>query len=110
MSDWISDVFSSVLLFGEPAGLLEAVEAVTKVRRDHGDRSDRRHARLKYLVDEMGLPWCKARVEEHAGRRYAAPRSMPRFRIVDHMGWHPQGDGRWYLGIDRKSGGQGKSV
>src|SRR3546814_18450695 len=86
------------LLFVEPAGLLEAVEAVIKVQRDHGDRSDRRHARLKYLVDEMGLPWFKARVEAHAGRRCAAPRPTPPVRIVDHMGWLPPANGRSLYG------------
>lgn len=92
------------LLFVEPDGLLPAVEAVIKVQRDHGDRADRKHARLKYLLDEMGLPWFKARVEEHAGRTYDPPRRLPRFRIVDHLGWHPQGDGKWYLGVPVPSG------
>lgn len=92
------------LLFVEPEGLLDAVIAVIKVQRDFGDRTDRKRARLKYLLDDMGLPWFKAQVEAHAGRDYAPPRPMPRFRIVDHMGWHAQGDGRWYLGIPVESG------
>lgn len=95
---------ASPLLFVEPDGVLGAAEAIVTVQRDHGDRSDRKHARLKYTVDDMGLPAFKARVEEHAGRRYDEPRPMPRFRIVDHLGWHPQGDGNWYLGVPIPSG------
>ncbi|MGP1394462.1 MAG: NADPH-dependent assimilatory sulfite reductase hemoprotein subunit [Inquilinaceae bacterium] len=92
------------LLFVEPDGLVGAVEAIVKMQRDHGDRSDRRHARLKYLVDDRGLPWIKDTVERYAGRSYDPPRKMPRFRIVDHMGWHPQNDGTWYLGLPVASG------
>ena len=95
---------ASPLLFVEPDGLIGAVEAIVKVQRDRGDRSDRKHARLKYTIDDMGLPAFKAAVDAMAGRTYAPPRPMPRFRIVDHRGWHTQGDGRWYLGVPIPSG------
>ncbi len=92
------------LLFVEPEGLIPAIEAIVILQRDHGDRSDRRRARLKYVVDDRGLAWVRETVEAIAGRRYDDPRPMPRFRIVDHAGWHPQGDGRWYLGLPVASG------
>jgi sulfite reductase (ferredoxin) len=74
------------------------------VQRDNGDRADRKHARLKYLVDEKGLPWFKAQLEEQMGRALEAPRAMPRFRVLDHMGWHAQGDGKFYLGLPIANG------
>ncbi len=88
-----------------PPGELEAVaRAVILMQRDFGDRADRRHARLKYLVDDRGLPWIKATIERYYGQALRDPAPMPPFEVVDHMGWHPQGDGRWYLGIPVSSG------
>lgn len=92
------------LLFVEPEGLIPAVEAIVKLQRDHGNRSDRKQARLKYVVDKQGLPWMRETVETYAGRSFEDPRTLPPFRVKDHMGWHPQGDGRWYLGLPIASG------
>ncbi|MCH7932109.1 MAG: NADPH-dependent assimilatory sulfite reductase hemoprotein subunit [Proteobacteria bacterium] len=92
------------LVFVEPDGLVPAVEAVIKLQRDYGSRSERKHARLKYLVDDMGVEWIKAKLEEYFGAPLSGPRPMPEFKVVDHLGWHPQGDGRWYLGIPVSSG------
>jgi sulfite reductase (ferredoxin) len=95
---------ASPVVFVEPDDFVAAVEAVITLQRDHGDRSDRKHARLKYLVDERGLPWVKAEIERRVGKELADPRPMPPFEIVDHLGWHDQGDGRWYLGVPVPSG------
>jgi len=92
------------VVFVPPADLLDTVKAVITMQRDHGDRADRKHARLKYLVDEKGLDWVKAQIEERVGHPLEAARPMPRFRIVDHMGWHAQGDGRVYLGLPIANG------
>ncbi len=90
--------------FVAPEDLAEAAAAVVKLHRDHGDRSDRRHARLKYLIAERGETWAKAQLELYLGKPLEAPRAMPPFRVKDHLGWHEQGDGRLYLGIPVASG------
>ncbi|HYD98652.1 MAG TPA: NADPH-dependent assimilatory sulfite reductase hemoprotein subunit [Alphaproteobacteria bacterium] len=92
------------LFFVEPDSMLDAVEAVIKATRDTGDRSDRKHARLKYVVAEKGEAFFKAEVERHFGRALAAPRGHAPFTVPDHAGWHEQGDGRLYLGIVVDSG------
>jgi sulfite reductase (ferredoxin) len=92
------------VVFVPPEDLLAATRAVIEVQRDNGDRADRKHARLKYLVDEKGLPWFKAELEARMGRTLEAPRPMPRFRVLDHMGWHAQGDGKFYLGLPVANG------
>lgn len=92
------------LVFVEPDLLIPAVEAVIRLQRDHGDRADRKHARLKYLIDARGADWIVARLAEYVGRALAPARAMPPFRVVDHLGRHPQGDGLWYLGIPVPSG------
>lgn len=92
------------LVFIGPDDLLKGTRAVVELQRDHGDRGDRRHARLKYLVDDKGLPWIKATLQTYFGSKLEDARPMPRFRIKDHTGWHEQGDGRFYYGISIPSG------
>jgi sulfite reductase (ferredoxin) len=90
--------------FVEPDDLVAAATAVVKLHRDHGDRADRKHARLKYVIAEKGEAWAKARLAEYLGKPLADPVPIARFRVVDHLGWHEQGDGRLYLGLPVASG------
>jgi len=90
--------------FIAPEDLIAAAIAVVKLHRDHGDRSERRHARLKYLIAERGEAWAKAELEATLGKPLAPPRPMPAFAVKDHLGWHEQGDGKLYLGIPVASG------
>ncbi len=90
--------------FIAPDDLLDAAAAVVRLHREHGDRSDRKHARLKYLIAEKGEAWAKAQLESYLGKPLEPPRPMPRFAVRDHLGWHEQGDGRLYLGIPVPAG------
>lgn len=84
--------------------LLEMAQAVVRLSRDHGDRSDRKHARLKYVVAEKGVDWVRARLEEDLGRKLAPAPALPAFTLPELLGWHEQGDGRWWLGLPVPSG------
>jgi sulfite reductase (ferredoxin) len=88
----------------DPPDLLRLIEAVIKTQRDHGDRGNRKRARLKYVVDDRGLPWVKARMEEHFGGPLEDPPALPKLEVPDLLGWHEQGDGRWWLGLPIPSG------
>src|SRR5262245_16060324 len=90
--------------FVPPDLALAALEAGTRIYRDTGDRSNRKHARLKYVLAERGVAWFRGRVEADLGRRLASPAPVPRYRVEDHLGWHPQADGRWLLGLHVDSG------
>jgi sulfite reductase (ferredoxin) len=92
------------LAFVGPDDLLRAVKAVVALQRDHGERGDRRHARLKYLVDDKGLDWIKATLEEYFGGKLEPARKTAVFQVPDHTGWHAQGDGRYWYGIGIASG------
>lgn len=92
------------IMFVPPELLVPATEAVVKLQRDFGDRSDRQHARLKYLVAEKGEAWIKAELERYLGRRMEAPKPMKKWGVFDHVGWHEQGDGKWFLGVTVPSG------
>ena len=87
-----------------PEELLEVAEAVVSVHRDHGNRADRDHARLKYLVAEWGIDRFREQVETVLGRRLPDPEPVAFDAASDHLGWHQQGDGRWYLGVKVENG------
>jgi sulfite reductase (ferredoxin) len=74
------------------------------VQRDFGNRSDRRHARLKYLLAERGLPWFREQVQSRVPFELAAPRPLRWEPLDDHMGWHEQGDGRMFYGLFVENG------
>lgn len=85
--------------FVEPEDVIPAAQAVVKLQRDHGDRTDRKHARLKYVMEEKGAAWAKREMESRLGKALAEIRPIPPLSVPDHLGWHPQGDGKWFLGI-----------
>jgi sulfite reductase (ferredoxin) len=95
---------ATAVAFIEPQDLLDAAAAVVQLHRDHGDRGNRRHARLKYLIAENGADWARDRLSEYLGKPLEPCRKMAPFAVPDHLGWHEQGDGKLYLGIPVSSG------
>lgn len=95
---------ASPLAFVRREELCRVSEAVVAVHRDYGDRSNRRHARLKYVIDDHGLPWFRARVEEAVGHELEPPRNVDVTDIHDHLGWHRQEDGWWFYGMYVENG------
>jgi sulfite reductase (ferredoxin) len=92
------------LAFVAPQHLVETARAVVAVQRDHGDRSDRRHARLKYLLADRGLPWFRAEVQSRICFELANPRPLRWEPTDDHLGWHEQGDGNLFYGLFVENG------
>lgn len=92
------------LAFVTPENVLRVVEAVVKTQRDFGCRSDRKRARMKYLIHDWGIARFRAKVEEYYGEPLADPRPVARLDVEDHIGWHPQGDGRWFYGLHIDNG------
>jgi len=87
-----------------PDQACEVAEAVVKVQRDFGNRSDRKIARLKYLIADWGIEKFKAKVEEYYGQALPDPRPVYVTDVDDHLGWREQGDGKWYVGVNVPSG------
>jgi sulfite reductase (ferredoxin) len=87
-----------------PDDLIEVVDAVVRIQRDHGNRAERDHARLKYLIDKWGLPRFREEVERRVGRSLDPPQPLAWSGAEDHLGWHRQGDGTWFLGVSVPSG------
>jgi sulfite reductase (ferredoxin) len=84
--------------------LLPAAEAVVKIFRDHGNRADRKRARIKYLVHDWGVERFRATLAEYFGRPLAPPKPIAVTGYDLHLGWHPQGDGKWFYGVSIESG------
>lgn len=78
---------------------IPVLEAATAVYRDYGDRTNRRHARLKYVIEERGVAWYQDEVAKRLGAPLAAPAEVPAYDVDDHVGWHQQKDGRWLVGL-----------
>ena len=87
-----------------PDGVIAVADAVVRVFIDHGDRTDRARARLKYLLDDWGRPRFLAAVEERLGRPLERAGDAARPRAATdrfaHLGIHPQRQpGRHWLGV-----------
>jgi len=86
------------------AQMIDVVEKIVLVQRDFGDRTDRRHARMKYLVNDWGIETFRAKVEAYLGYDIAAIQPMPALDADDHLGWHEQLDGHWFYGLFVENG------
>lgn len=95
---------ASPLTFVKRGDVLAIGEAVIKVFRDFGDRSDRKRARLKYIIYDWGMDAFKRKVEEYIGSRLPAPRGAAPTEVDDHLGLHEQGDGKLFLGVPIENG------
>ena len=85
--------------FVPPGELLAICEAVIRLQRDHGDRTDRRRARLKYVVEDRGIEWVARTLAGYFGKALTPPRPLPALDVPELLGWHEQGDGRLWLGV-----------
>ncbi|MFH7029035.1 MAG: sulfite reductase, ferredoxin dependent [Heteroscytonema crispum UTEX LB 1556] len=82
----------------------DLVKAIVATQRDYGDRTDRRHARLKYLINDWGVDKFKSKVEEYFGKSLAPFQKLPDWKYDDFLGWNEQGDGKSFLGISIDNG------
>ncbi|KAF2451357.1 sulfite reductase hemo protein beta-component [Karstenula rhodostoma CBS 690.94] len=68
-------------------------EKIMLVQRDNGDRKNRKHARLKYTIDTMGVDVFKNTVEELWGQKFADPKSFKFDSNIDTFGWQKDENG-----------------
>jgi sulfite reductase (ferredoxin) len=95
---------ATAVAFVEPQDLVAAAKAAVGLHRDFGDRANRRHARIKYVIAERGEDWARAEMSKAIGKALAPCRPMPAFEVPDFLGWHEQGDGKWFLGVPIANG------
>ncbi len=92
------------MAFVLPEDAVAVARALVCLFRDHGNRRDRKTARLKYLVADWGIERFKGTLEEYLGRSLDEPHPAEVTDVEDHLGWNAQGDGRDFLGIYIENG------
>ncbi len=95
---------ADVVGFVAPEHAVDVIKAIVTVHRDFGDRTDRKHARLKYVLHEWGVEKFKAELRSRVPFVIHEPKPMPEFKVEDHLGWNDVGDGTWYVGLPIDSG------
>lgn len=84
--------------------IFDLVKAVVATQRDYGDRTNRRHARMKYLINDWGVEKFTAKLEEFFGKKLEAFKPLPEWKYEDYLGWQEQGDGKLFIGISVENG------
>ncbi len=90
--------------FCTPDQALAVADAVVRVQRDNGNRAVRKHARLKYTIERMGLDAFKREVEGHLGYALPPARGAVFTGTGDRLGWHESADGTWHYGLFIENG------
>lgn len=88
----------------DAARVVDLCIAIVKVQRDYGNRADRKVARMKYLIHDWGLERFHSKVEEYFGDSLEPLRPIGVHGFNDGMGWHEQGDGKWFYGLNVENG------
>jgi len=90
--------------FLAPTRLLAVGEAVVAIQRDHGDRGNRKHARLKYTIADRGVDWFRTELARRLGGELAPPRPFTFTTQGDRFGWLRGINGRRHLTLRIESG------
>ncbi|MBW4036370.1 MAG: NADPH-dependent assimilatory sulfite reductase hemoprotein subunit [Proteobacteria bacterium] len=86
------------------ADLIPVAEAVVTVQRDYGDRTNRKHARLKYTIDTHGLDWFKREVNARLATPLAPARPFEFTGNGDALGWLTDHEGLHHLTLFIENG------
>jgi len=95
---------ADVMAFCKPEHLLAVAEQVVTTQRDYGDRVNRKHARLKYTIDDHGLDWFRGEVERRLGWALEDPRPFTFESSSDRYGWVEGENGNWHLTLFVENG------
>ena len=95
---------ADALGFCTPDKVTDVAEKIVTTQRDYGDRTDRKHARLKYTIEDRGLDWFRGEVESRLG--YSLDEARP-FRFDhngDRYGWVDDENGNSHLTLFIQNG------
>src|SRR5437588_2746469 len=95
---------ADVMGFCATGDVLAIAEAVVTVQRDWGDRGNRKHARLKYTIEDRGLDAFRAEVERRARAKLDPAKPFIFTSTGDRYGWTESEDGRGHLTLFIASG------
>lgn len=95
---------ADVVGFVTPEQVVDVAEKVVMVQRDYGDRSDRKHARLKYTIHDRGLAWFRGELEKYLGYSLQDGKPFEFSTNGDPYGWVEDEQGQWHVGLYIESG------
>jgi sulfite reductase (NADPH) hemoprotein beta-component len=95
---------ADVIGFLTPEHLEAVTKAVLTIHRDFGDRTNRKHARLKYVLEDSGVDWFRKELEQRAGCTLGPAKPFHFTRQGDLLGWHKQANGNYFLGLFVENG------
>jgi len=88
----------------QPDQIVAVAKAAVSIHRDFGNRNNRHFARLKYVIEAWGAEQFRQELESRLGYALSPPRPLIWHRAEDYLGWHRQGNGRWFYGVRVISG------
>ena len=95
---------ADILGFCTPAQAVDVAEKVVTVQRDWGNRELRKHARLKYTIEDRGLDVFRAELEQRLGYPLGKPKSFAFETTGDVIGWRQGPDKKWHLTLFIENG------
>lgn len=90
--------------FCKPDQAVDVAEKVMTVQRDWGDRENRKHARLKYTIEDRGIDVFRTEVERRLGYKLGKPRDFHFDSTGDAIGWLQGADKKWHLTLFIENG------
>jgi sulfite reductase (NADPH) hemoprotein beta-component len=93
-----------VLGFCRPEDLMQVAEAIVTIQRDWGDRTNRKHARLKYTLDDRGAEAFRAEIASRAGKPLEKARPYAFTSNGDRYGWTSGENGKHHLTLFVENG------
>ncbi|MEM1368877.1 MAG: sulfite reductase, ferredoxin dependent [Cyanobacteria bacterium P01_H01_bin.15] len=88
----------------DKADVYDLLKAIVSTQRDYGDRFNRKHARMKYLINDWGVEKFRDQVARYLGKPLQPFRPLPDWKYEDYLGWHEQGDGKLFFGLSVENG------
>jgi len=95
---------ADVIGFVAPENVVAVAKAVLTTFRDFGDRSNRKHARFKYVVEERGVDFIRNEINRRASLTLDAAHPYEFTTMGDLYGWHRAVDGKLFLTLFVETG------
>lgn len=95
---------ADVLAFCTPEQVVDVAEKIVTIQRDYGDRENRKHARFKYTVEDLGLAFVREELEKRLGYKLEDARPFHFDDNGDRYGWVQGPDGKWHLTLFIQNG------
>lgn len=90
---------ADIIGFCTPEQVIDVSEKVLLVQRDFGDRTNRKHARLKYTIDDRSAEWFLEKLNEYLGYNLEPVREFKFEDNGDRFGWVEDHEGNSHLNL-----------